>query len=142
MEIGDARPEEWPELERIYRETRVARFLWLRPERIAASTLSHDAEGEVVHVAREKGCVLGFVSVWTQDAFVHHLYVDLARHGRGVGSALLDFAASRHPGPLRLKCVEVNCAAREFYQRRGWRVIGRGCSEDGDYLLMESPPKA
>ena len=142
MEIGDARPEEWSELERIYRETRQARFTWLKPERIVESTLARDAEGEAVYVAREAGLVLGFVSVWAQDAFVHHLYVDLARRGRGVGSALLDFAANRHPGPLRLKCVELNGEAREFYRRRGWRVVGRGCSEDGDYLLMESPPGA
>jgi GNAT superfamily N-acetyltransferase len=140
MEIGAARPEEWPELERIYRETRLARFVWLRPARISASTLKHDAEG--IYVAREAGRPVGFVSVWAQDAFVHHLYVDRGRQGRGTGSALLDFASARHPGTLRLKCVEQNHAAREFYLRRGWRVIDRGRSEDGDYLLMEWTPES
>jgi GNAT superfamily N-acetyltransferase len=141
MEIGEACPDEWLELERIYRETRLARFTWLRPERILESTLARDAEGEAVYVAREAGLVLGFVSVWAQDAFVHHLYVDLSRHRRGAGSALLDFAARRHPGPLRLKCAELNQPAREFYQSRGWSAIDRGCSEDGDYLLLEWQPK-
>ena len=144
MEIGDARTEDWPDLERIYRETRLARFAWLRPDRIVGSTLARDAEGEEVYVARETNGgetrVLGFVSVWAADAFVHHLYVDLARHRRGVGAALLECAASRHPGALRLKCVERNDVAREFYLKRGWRAIDRGCSEDGDYLLMERAP--
>ena len=104
MDIDVAQPADWPELERIYRETRLARFDWMRPERIEASTLARDAEGEAVYVAREAGRVSGFVSVWSPDRFVHHLYVD---------------------------------AARDFYLRGGWRVIDRGQSDDGDYLLME-----
>ncbi len=137
MDIDVAQPADWPELERIYRETRLARFDWMRPERIEASTLARDAEGEAVYVAREAGRVSGFVSVWAPDRFVHHLYVDAARQRLGVGAALLEFAARRHPGALRLKCVERNQAARDFYLRGGWRVIDRGQSDDGDYLLME-----
>ncbi len=137
MEIDVAQPEDWPELERIYRETREACFRWLSRERIAEARLGRDSEGEVLYVARVGGRVCGFVSVWAPDRFVHHLYVDLTARGNGAGSALLAFAARRHPGALRLKCVAQNDAAREFYLRRGWRVIDRGSAEDGDYLLME-----
>lgn len=144
MFIEKAKEGDWPELERIYRETRLAVFSWVPAERIVAATLARDAEGEVVYVARdatgpgpEEGWVLGFVSVWAPDNFVHHLYLDLALRGRGAGTALLEFVAKNHPGALRLKCVERNAAAREFYLRRGWRVVGGGLSDDGDYLLME-----
>jgi len=138
MRIDLARAEDWPDLERIYRETRRACFCWMSPERIESARLAEDAAGEVLYVARdEAGRVRGFVSVWAPDRFVHHLFVDLAERGRGVGSALLAFAAECHPGALRLKCAEGNLAARAFYLARGWRVIDRGRAEDGDYLLME-----
>lgn len=138
MRIEEAKPEDWTALERIYREARLAAFAWVPRERIEAGSLARDAEGESVYVARaEDGAPLGFVSVWAPDNFVHHLYVDPARRRGGAGAALLEFVASRHPGALRLKCSVRNLAAREFYRRRGWREIGGGTSEDGDYLLLE-----
>lgn len=35
-----------------------------------------EIEGERVFLAHRKARVLGFVSIWMAEAFVHHLYVD------------------------------------------------------------------
>lgn len=142
MTIELATAADWPELNRIYRDVRRRHFHWLPEERIGFDDLDRDAAGEVVHVAREAGAILGFVSVWEPDHFIHHLYVGGAHQNRGVGSRLLEFVRQTHSRSLRLKCVTVNERARRFYLRHGWRQIGDGLSEDGDYLLLESPPAA
>lgn len=142
MEIAPATAADWPELNRIYRDVRRRHFHWLPAERIGPNDLDRDAAGEVVHVAREAGAILGFISVWAPDRFIHHLYIDTARQSRGAGSRLLDFALRSYPAPLRLKCVAQNERARRFYLHRGWSVIGGGLSEDGNYLLLESPAVA
>lgn len=140
MEIARATTDDWPELNRIYRDVRRRHFHWLPDERIGNDDLGRDTVGEALYVAREHGAVLGFIAVWPPDRFIHHLYVDGAHQGRGVGSRLLDFVRRTYPAPLRLKCVAQNERARCFYLRRGWRVVGGGVDVDGNYLLIESPP--
>ena len=140
MQIVPATAADHPALNRIYRDVRRRDFHWLAPERIGENDFNRDTAGEVIHVAREGDVLLGFISVWTADSFIHHLYVDTAQQARGVGSRLLDFARATYPGPLRLKCVAQNERARRFYAQHGWRVVGSGLSEDGNYLLLESPP--
>ncbi|MBT0963959.1 GNAT family N-acetyltransferase [Denitromonas iodatirespirans] len=97
-------------------------------------------EGEDVHVATLAGAVVGFVSVWVPERFIHHLYVSPAHQGCGVGSALLRACEARYGRPMSLKCVTRNLRARRFYQQRGWRCEGGGVGEDGPWEHWYSPP--
>lgn len=73
------------------------------------------------------------------------LFVDPAVHGTGVGTALLDDAAARHP-ILTLDVNEQNPAARAWYRRRGFVETGRDeVDADGSpypviHLRLSTPP--
>lgn len=55
---------------------------------------------------------------------VEMLFVEPGLRGRGIGTALLEDFANRHPG-IWLDVNEQNTAARAFYVRRGFEVVGR-----------------
>ena len=55
---------------------------------------------------------------------VEMLFVEPGLRGRGIGTALLEDFGSRHPETL-LDVNEQNTAARIFYARRGFEVVGR-----------------
>lgn len=86
-------------------------------------------------VARCSGGLAGFVSVWTADLFLHHLYVTPSYQRRGIGQALIEHCIEHFGLPLSLKCLKSNTSACAFYERLGWRVVGEGDSVDGPYLM-------
>jgi GNAT superfamily N-acetyltransferase len=85
------------------------------------------------------GRVLGFVAVYLPDAFVHHLYVDPAHAGQGVGRALLTAALALARGRATLKCQERNTHALKFYRREGWMEGERGEADGEPWIRMFSP---
>jgi GNAT superfamily N-acetyltransferase len=112
---------------------------WLPP--VAAGnrpvSFAEVTAGEQIHVAiSPQGEVLGFVSVDTPNAFIHHLYVDPSWQGRGVATALLDSLERTLPRPWQLKCVVTNTRALGFYSARGWTVQGRGDGDEGPWYLL------
>lgn len=98
---------------------------------------SRDTDGEAIFVyVGESGEICGFVSVWTESSFIHHLYVDSRFRRLGLGSALLQSLESWLPKPWSLKCLKANSVALEFYLARGWHHAGSGESDDGPYWLL------
>ena len=83
-------------------------------------------EGEVILVANCEFRMLGFVSVWEAENFLHHLYVSPEYQGRGIGSSLIKACKEKCGLPLSLKCDRCNNKAREFYIRNGWIVRKEG----------------
>jgi ribosomal protein S18 acetylase RimI-like enzyme len=75
------------------------------------------------------GQIVGFASLWEDEAFLHHLYVDPRYHRRGIGSALLQDIDPRGTRALSLKCQTENAAALGFYSRHGF-IEGKGRGED------------
>lgn len=89
-------------------------------------------------VAEANGAIVGFIGY--RAGFIDHLYVDLGRQGRGIGTALLDKAMDEEP-MLRLWVFQENGAARRFYERRGFRLVretdGRDNEEKQPDALLE-----
>lgn len=77
------------------------------------------AELEVVEA---DGAVVGFLGM--SDSKVDSLFLDPAVHGRGVGRAVMEAVFARHP-LVTLDVNEQNAGARAFYERLGFRQIGR-----------------
>ena len=68
---------------------------------------------EAIWVATQNGHRLGFASVWTNDNFLHNLFVD-----------------------PQYQCLVKNTRAIAFYQRHGWHIEATGDSPEGEYYLM------
>ena len=125
-------------LKEIYLLCRIQTFYWHDADQFQFDDLDADTVGEEIQVAMLDDQIVGFISVWPPDSFIHHLYVDAAYRAGGIGKALLAHAMKNYPSPLKLKCLVKNEAAFSFYRSHEWEVIEEGSDELGDYYLMES----
>lgn len=57
---------------------------------------------------------------------LNQLYIHNDYQGLGIGSRLLEIAKDLSGGWLRLFTFEVNKGAQEFYEKHGFKIIGRG----------------
>nr|WP_314071520.1 GNAT family N-acetyltransferase [uncultured Roseococcus sp.] len=121
-------------LAEIYATVRRETMHWLDPDYFRSSDFSRDSQGEDILVARSAADeILGFVSVWAPDAFIHMLYVRREWRGMGVGKALLAALPGWPERSYRLKCLTRSTEARLFYLCQGFVATGCGTSPEGDY---------
>ena len=80
------------------------------------------------------GQIDGFVSLLGDE--VAAIFVDPARHGQGIGRALLDMAHDRR-GAVRVEVFEKNEKARRFYRKYGLRQFGRRTHEETGETLLQ-----
>ncbi len=105
------------------------------------SSEDHDfaatTQGERVIVAvSQVGELIGVVSVWEPESFIHCLFVDRKYQGQGVGTELLKSLTPWLPFPWKLKCLASNRNALDFYRRRGWTKLETGRGDQGTYFLL------
>ena len=124
-------------LRKIYLEVRQRNFVWLNGTSFKLSSFDADTSGEYIMVARVHDKIAGFVSVWREDNFIHHLYVDNKYQNKGIGTQLLDKVNPTLQRPITLKCIKSNTQAIRFYLRNGWQPKSEAISEDGAYVLFE-----
>ena len=94
-------------------------------------------EGELIVGARQQNGsdeLLGFISIWEPDSFIHHLYVAVAHQGQRVGPALIDKIRVQLGTPLHLKCGSQNFKAQRFYEKSGWQKGAIEIGADGPYI--------
>ena len=109
------------------------------PRQINLASFEAETKGETLFVAEADNRIVGFVSIYLPQSFVHHLYVDPTFHGRGIGKALLARAVALAGGQASLKCQTRNGDAVGFYRRLGWRDAEQGESEFGPWIRLLSP---
>lgn len=73
-------------------------------------------------IAEDEG-VVGFIA--SSGTHIDQLFVDPDRQATGIGTALLRMALVRMPPSVTLHVFEANTPARRFYERHGFRRIGR-----------------
>ncbi|MEP7046876.1 MAG: bifunctional NUDIX hydrolase family protein/GNAT family N-acetyltransferase [Ilumatobacteraceae bacterium] len=74
-----------------------------------------------VWVAEVDGVVVG--QVMLEPGWLHHLYIDPAWMGRGVGDRFMAIVQQRQPGAMELWAFQSNAAARRFYERHGFAAV-------------------
>ena len=79
--------------------------------RRSSATLAVSSDGEAG----------GFASV--QSGVLEHLYVSPQLQGHGLGTLLLAAAKEESPRGLRLHVFQRNLSARQFYERRGFKLV-------------------
>jgi ribosomal protein S18 acetylase RimI-like enzyme len=124
-------------LRKIYLRVRQTSFVWMTGSSFNLSSFDADTSGEYIMVARVDGKIAGFVSVWTEDNFIHHLYVDNEYQNKGIGTRLMNEVIRTLQHPVTLKCIKRNTPAIRFYLRHGWEPKSEATSEDGAYILFE-----
>lgn len=90
-------------------------------------------KGEDIYVATVDDCVVGFVSVWAANKFIHHLYVAPSHQNMGVAKLLINVCISCYGFPLSLKSVITNTKACEFYQKNNWVAESTHNGPEGFY---------
>ena len=126
-----------PAVQRLY-ERAVGRAVWLPAGARADANFARASQGESVFVCHgPQGRLVGLLSVYVPESFIHHVYVDPEFERQGVGTALLSSLETWLPLPWRLKCVIANASARAFYAGHGWIEVGSGDSDQGPYVLLE-----
>ncbi|PQO25702.1 N-acetyltransferase [Blastopirellula marina] len=134
--IRDSQPSDSTELQALY-ERFVCGADWLPVSSGQDADFAITTEGERVFVAvSETGQLIGAVTVWEPESFIHCLFVDCRYQGQGVGTLLLDSLVQWLPFPWKLKCLTVNRRALDFYRRRGWHKLETGLDQQGTYLLL------
>jgi len=108
-------------LRQLYLDARVSTFTWLNTQDFKLLDFDKDTEGEQIWVAVEEDEIVGFISIWSAENFIHHLYVRSENIGRGIGSALLA-EAKQHFSGLSLKCQVENKSAIAFYSSKGFII--------------------
>jgi GNAT superfamily N-acetyltransferase len=109
---------------------------WVRQELIS---------GASVTVASVDGVVVGFIAMSRKNkcSWIDQLYLLPTLIRRGIGTALLNYAR-QEPPPIRLYKFQCNDAARQFYERHGFRAIaygdGSGNEENCPDILYEWQP--
>jgi ribosomal protein S18 acetylase RimI-like enzyme len=93
-------------------------------------------DGEDLFVAAAGPAIVGFVSLWRVDAFIHFLHVAPAWRRCGVGRQLLAAARAETHRPLELKCLVGNSQALAFYCRLGWRAINQSVDPPAPYVRL------
>ena len=98
-------------------------------------SLMENYRAETSHIwVYDDGAVKGFVSV--SGGHMHKLFVEPILHGKGIGSALLDFAVSELHAES-LWALEKNTCAIAFYERHGFiKTSERKPEEDTDEYLV------
>jgi GNAT superfamily N-acetyltransferase len=83
-------------------------------------------------VAVEDEVVVGFIAL--EPGWVDHLYVEPARTGQGIGTALLGLGKHEQPEGLDLWAFQSNLGARRFYERHGFVAVAftDGDNEEGE----------
>jgi ribosomal protein S18 acetylase RimI-like enzyme len=100
---------------------------------------AEQVRGEELLVAHSAGEVVGFLSLWRPDAFVHFLHVAPTWRRRGVGRRLLEAARAETDRPLELKCLTGNARALAFYRRLGWLAVNRSDDPPAPYVRLRQP---
>ena len=100
----------------------------------SVTSLQALTEGECIFVAKLNGKIAGFVSVWPDGNFVHHLYVLPEFQKQGIGNALIEKCRVSFGLPLRLKCGKNNRKARQYYENTGWLKESESIGPDGPYI--------
>ncbi|MGM0168584.1 hypothetical protein IGI39_004339 [Enterococcus sp. AZ135] len=123
IQIREMILQDKPRLQQLYLESRRATFYWDDPELMHIEDFDHDTEDERIFVAEAQQTIIGFISLYVPDNFIHCLFVDDDYKGNGAGHRLLKEAKRQLQLPMTLKCLSRNKPALAFYEKEGWQKL-------------------
>ncbi len=82
MEINEFSASHLESLRKLYLDSRRDSFPWLKTESFRLEDFDRDSQGERIWLSEVLGNVVGFISIWEPDNFVHHLYLATEYRGK------------------------------------------------------------
>ncbi len=142
LTIVEQRPGDIHDLRALFLAGRQNTFSWLDTTQYTLLDFDRETQGEWILVALFHEKIIGFISVWLPDNFIHHLFVDAAYQHQHAGTALLNAAVQNMHFPVRLKCLKQNTAAVHFYRKKGFVEMETGIAAEGEYIVfaLHGPP--
>ena len=137
LKIIEIRNSDYDALKKLFLEERRRTFSWLDQSEFQLDDFEKLTQGEFILTAFYNTKIVGFISIWMPNNFIHHLYVDHHYHGKSIGTELLKASIKKTAFPITLKCLEKNTKAIHFYKRKGFVEKERANSEHGTYILFE-----
>ncbi len=137
MKIREIRKSDLDSLRNIFLKERQTTFSWIDSNTYNLQDFDIETKGEYILTAVSDDIVIAFISVWVEDNFIHHLYVDQKYQGKGIGTQLLKAALNKSGFPVTLKCLEKNTQAVNFYKSKGFTEKEKGKTEQGTYILFQ-----
>ena len=134
--IARARHHDLAEAAALYHRVATATLHWMPPNSFTPAVFMEQARYETIWLAWEEGRIVGVAALYEPDSFLHSLYVDAGRQGRGIGLALLNTVAAAARDPLSLKVEAQNLQARRFYAREGFSERETGMSDGSEWILL------
>ncbi|MFJ2987259.1 GNAT family N-acetyltransferase [Collimonas sp. NPDC087041] len=132
-------PQDFPALRDLFLAERRQTYTWAAADAFQLQDLDRQTVGETILVAKDEHReIVGFISIWEKDRFIHHLYVASQQQGKGVGKALLSALPNWPEHKYTLKCLALNQNAIAFYRACGFSQTGSGNGEDGEYIVFQS----
>ena len=107
----------------LYERSGTAAFTWRPSGHFKAEDFIRFAQDEEVWLAFMAEALVGVVSVFVADSFVHCLYIDTDAQRLGVGRALAARVRKVTARPLTLKLDTPNQDAIAFYEATGWKRL-------------------
>lgn len=131
--IRAMRPDDIPECARWIADTPLWQRYGVTKDSIAARLAGGLDAGATIWVAEVSGEVVGFLWFVERGAFNRSGYIQLVgvrpgARGQGIGRALMEFIGSNHATNSRdifLLVSDFNTDAQRFYERLGYRQVGR-----------------
>ena len=105
----------------LYVRSGQAAFTWRPPEHFRLEDFRRFALDEEVWLALMGEAVVGILSIFREENFIHCLYVDPDAQRLGVGRALVEYLRKETGQPLTLKLDTPNKKAIAFYEATGWQ---------------------
>ena len=107
----------------IYVRSGTAAFTWRPPGYFTAQDFLRFAGEEEVWLALMGEAVVGLLSLFPTENFIHCLYVDPDAQGLGVGRSLVTHLRRQTGRAMTLKLDTPNQAAIAFYEATGWKRL-------------------
>jgi ribosomal protein S18 acetylase RimI-like enzyme len=122
-------------LEHLFQCTRQSTFTARSSEAFRLGDYVESTRDDDVWVAEDNGAIVGFVSVYHDDNFIHNLFVHPAHQGKGIGKTLLRIAEQNLGRPMTLKAALENPRSFTFYERYGWHQVSVHPEAEEPYAL-------
>lgn len=134
LNLRPAEPRDWDECRRVFMASYRAQFPW---ERVEDRIFDDGVRDETLWLAEAGGRILGVVSVYLPERYIHSIYVAPEAQGQGVGKALLAQALRLTGGWASLKTDLDNPRAHAFYIGQCGRPAEWGWSPWGAWIRYE-----